>query len=127
VKADAVAAGLEALAPFVLKRLRNALTSTRRRQGKPGIAWRFQEAYFRPRFEAGLLLDLAGRMRDIKLLPLLKEACGFTDPKLVMFAALAMLRRTTRGPFCGTNSRESASRIASPKSGGPGKRLARRG
>lgn len=90
---DEVGDRVESLAPYVTESLKKLLKSTARMQKKPGMAWRFYERYEEPRSRTALFLDLAGRLRDPKLTPLLLEAVAFTDPRLVTFAALALLRR----------------------------------
>jgi hypothetical protein len=84
---------LEALAPYTLASLKKALRSAARKQHKPGIEWRFAQNYHSARYQACVLLDLAGRLSDFRLSDLLGEAMGFQDPRIVTFATVARLRR----------------------------------
>lgn len=89
---------VEALAPFVKSALRKALKLTAKHQSKPGIAWRFAERYQDIRHRACMFLDLTGRINDSRLSPLLREAAEFSDPRIVTFALLSLLRRGEKVP-----------------------------
>jgi hypothetical protein len=82
----------QALAPHVLKSLRSLIPKIRRKQKSAGQAWRFTESYARLRYDAGVFIDLAGRIGGPKLAPWLTKAAALEDPRLVTFATLALLR-----------------------------------
>jgi hypothetical protein len=95
---EEISGRLEALAPFVLKSLRPAVRTTAKHQEKPGIAWRFAERYQNVRHRTCMFLDLAGYLRAPKLSPVLQQAAGFRDPRIVTYALLALLRRGEEVP-----------------------------
>lgn len=98
LRGEEIADRLEVLVPFVLKSLRQAVRTTAKHQERPGIAWRFTERYQNVRHRACMFLDLAGYLRAPKLSPVLQQAAGFRDPRIAMYAALALLRRGEEVP-----------------------------
>jgi len=93
VKIDVIGDHLETLAPYTIKMLKEALKSAAKYQNKHGIAWRFDKDYHQWRHQTCMLLDLAGHLRAPKLTPLLQQAAGYADPRIITFAALSLLRR----------------------------------
>jgi len=93
LKLHTVGTRLEALAPYALKTLKQSLSSTAKHQDKSGIAWRFKERYQDMRHRASMMLDLAGYLQAPKLAEPLRRAAEFRDPRIVAYAALALLRR----------------------------------
>jgi hypothetical protein len=87
---------LESLAPFAVKQLRKILKSVSKHQRTEGVAWRFAETYWEVRREAGCWLDIAGHLKAPSIEPLLGEALKLSDPRLVAFAAVALLRRGSK-------------------------------
>jgi hypothetical protein len=83
----------EAIAPLAAKQLKRLLKSAAKQQRPGGVGWRFVEKYFYLRQQAGAWLDLAGYLRSPALEPLLHEALELSDPRLVAFAAVALVRR----------------------------------
>lgn len=82
----------QALVPHALKSLRSLIPKLRRKQKSSGSAWRFTETYAPLRSQAGVFIDLAGRLGGPKLLPWLARAAVLEDPRLVSFAVIALLR-----------------------------------
>ena len=67
-------------------------------QEESGHSWRWQDDYQDPRNEAGLLLDILGYVPGDVVVAELHHALTLSDPHLVMFAAVALLRqRRCRG------------------------------
>jgi hypothetical protein len=93
LKLETVGARLETLAPYVLKSMKQSLKSVGKHQDKPGIAWRFAERYHDLRHRASMFLDLAGYLQAPKLAEPIRQAAEFTDPRIVTYASLALLRR----------------------------------
>jgi hypothetical protein len=83
---------LQPLASFVSKKLKKSMTKAVKYQGKPGISWRSRQGYYDVRIQTGIFLDLAGLIDDEKLIIQLREALSYSDPRLVAFAALSLLR-----------------------------------
>jgi hypothetical protein len=84
---------LEVLAPYVLSELRKGLRSAAKRQGQAARTWRVSQAYFYTRQRLSLLMEIAGYLKQPKLLDPLRQAEKFKDPLLIMSALLALLRR----------------------------------
>jgi hypothetical protein len=93
LKTEQVGDHLEGLASYVLTSLQKSLRAAAKHQNKAGIAWRFSERYQELRHRTSMLLDLAGYLKGPKFSVLLNQAAGFTDPRLVTYAVLALLRR----------------------------------
>lgn len=83
---------LDALAPFVIKNIKSLMKKAGKHQKAKGIEWRFAEKYYDVRHRLCMLVDLAGRLEHPKLPALLREVLEFADPRIVTFAALALLR-----------------------------------
>jgi hypothetical protein len=63
------------------------------RQRAEGVGWRWGPKYHRRRWPAGVLLDLLGYIPVPTAITQLREALDvYTDPRLRMYAALALLR-----------------------------------
>lgn len=62
-------------------------------QRTAGHSWRWQEEYQDPRNEAGLLLDILGYVPGPEVAGELRRALSLADQKLVMYAALSLLRQ----------------------------------
>lgn len=62
-------------------------------QQQHGHSWRWQEDYQDPRNEAGLLLDILGYVPGPEVESELRKALTLADQRLVMYAALALLRQ----------------------------------
>ena len=62
-------------------------------QRDSGHSWRWLEEYQDPRNEAGLLLDILGYVPGPEVAEELRKALTLTDQRLVMFAALSLLRQ----------------------------------
>lgn len=63
-------------------------------QRDQGIAWRWEPHYHRRRWQAGVLLDLLGYVPGDAVVDELRDAAdAYTDPRLRMYAALALLRQ----------------------------------
>jgi hypothetical protein len=58
-----------------------------------GTAWLWEEEYAEPRSLGALLLDLLGYLPGAETEEVLKRALTFTDPRLLCFAAVSLLRR----------------------------------
>jgi len=93
LKTEQVGDHLEGLASYVLTSLQKSVRAAAKHQNKPGIAWRFSERYQELRHRTSMFLDLAGYLKGPKFSVLLNQAAGFTDPRLVTYAVLALLRR----------------------------------
>jgi hypothetical protein len=97
---------LEPIAPLVARSLRAVLRRVAKHQRKTGTDWRFAEAYFEPRRDAGAWLELAGRVRAKSLDALLEQGLALADPRLALCAAVSIVRRG------GTVTAEVLERIA---------------
>lgn len=62
-------------------------------QREAGHSWRWQDEYQDPRNEAGLLLDILGYVPGEEVIAELQKALTLSDCRLVMFAALSLLRQ----------------------------------
>ena len=62
-------------------------------QRRNGHSWRWQEDYQDPRNEAVLLLDILGYVPGPEVVAELKNALTLDDQRLVMFAAMSLLRQ----------------------------------
>lgn len=62
-------------------------------QRQHGHSWRWHEDYQDPRNEAGLLLDILGYVPGPEVAAELRKALTLADQRLVMFAALSLLRQ----------------------------------
>lgn len=62
-------------------------------QQESGHSWRWQDDYQDPRNEAGLLLDILGYVAGDVVVGELHHALTLSDPHLVMFAAVGLLRQ----------------------------------
>ena len=75
-----------------------ALYAPRRDRLRPaqrprGVAWRWEPAYHRRRWQAGVLLDLLGHVPTPAVEAELRRAAAtYTDPRLRMYALLSLLR-----------------------------------
>jgi hypothetical protein len=94
LKLDKVAGRIDALAPITLSSIKKRLKQLSKFQSRKGIAWRFTDSYSHARYQLSSLLNLAGYMIEPKLPPLLREAAKFTDPRIAMSAAIAMLHQS---------------------------------
>jgi hypothetical protein len=97
---------LEPVAPLVVGQLKKSLKAAGKKQHNNGVAWRFGEKYFGTRRDAGCWLDIAGYLKSSALDPLLVQALGLSDPRLLAFAGAALLRRG------GTVGKEVLDRVA---------------
>ncbi len=62
-------------------------------QRAEGVAWRWEPAYHRRRWQAGVLLDLLGHAPTPAVEAELRRAvAGYTDPRLRLYALLSLLR-----------------------------------
>lgn len=84
---------LNPLAPFVIKNVKSLMKKVAKHQKTDGIEWRFAEKYHYLRHRLCMLLDLAGRLKHPKLPALISGLLDFADPRIVTFAALALLRQ----------------------------------
>jgi hypothetical protein len=94
LKLDKVAGRLDSLAPIIVSSIKKLITKLSKYQSRKGIAWRFTDSYSYSRYNLSSLLNLAGYLLDPKLPPLLREAAKFTDPRVAMSAAIALLRQS---------------------------------
>jgi len=62
-------------------------------QRDSGHSWRWQDEYQDPRNEASLLLDILGYVPGDVVITELRRALTLSDPRLVMFAAVSLLRQ----------------------------------
>ena len=62
-------------------------------QRPEGHSWRWQEDYQDPRNEAVLLLDILGYVPGAEVVAELRNALTLHDQRLVMFAAMSLLRQ----------------------------------
>jgi hypothetical protein len=79
-------------ASFVVDAYRSLREKLRAAEAKDTIGWTWDEDYAFARGYAGLLLDLMGYFPAAEVEPILEEATRSGDPKLALFAAIALVR-----------------------------------
>ena len=79
-------------AGIVADQASRAIDDLRRRLAEHGLAGRWDDDYVSSKIDAGLLLDLLGRLDQPSALPVFEAALSASDPGIMLWGALGLVR-----------------------------------